>query len=92
MIESGQKCKRCFATYQQGCIVVDHGLVCSNCSKILDNPKEEKYSDTMCTTIVIGSNGKIWNLGKGEYPGQNDTPVNAYTCLMSAAPGRKKSK
>ena len=94
MISSNETCIRCRATYEQGCLVGAHGLVCNSCNYILNNPREE-VADTddrsvRYTTVVIGTKGRVWDLGKSEYPGQRDTIINAYTCRVGEVPKRKK--
>jgi len=46
---------------------------------------------TLMTTIVLGK-GEVWDIGKGEYPGDKDIPINALTCSQEIADGLKKSK
>jgi len=45
------------------------------------------------TTIIIGKSGKVYDLGKGEYPSPKDQPPsNAFVCTQEEADGMKRKK
>ena len=39
---------------------------------------------TYCTTVIIGRSGKVYDLGKGEFP-TGELSGNAFTCTQEEA-------
>ena len=41
------------------------------------------------TTVVLGQNGEVWDIGKGEYPANSVVPKDAFTCPVDKVPKSK---